>query len=140
MDWITGIQRALDYVEEHITEPIDYEEAARRACSSSFHFQRVFSVLCGFTLGEYIRLRRLTLAGSELAGSDEKVIDVALKYGYDTPESFSRAFTRFHGITPSQARNNGAVLKSFSRLSVKLILSGGISWITESRQKKHLSW
>lgn len=125
MDWITGIQRALDYVEEHITEPIDYEEAARRACSSSFHFQRVFSVLCGFTLGEYIRLRRLTLAGSELAGSDEKVIDVALKYGYDTPESFSRAFTRFHGITPSQARNNGAVLKSFSRLSVKLILSGG---------------
>ena len=59
MDWITGIQRALDYVEEHITEPIDYEEAARRACSSSFHFQRVFSVLCGFTLGEYIRLRRL---------------------------------------------------------------------------------
>ena len=61
MDWITGIQRALDYVEEHITEPIDYEEAARRACSSSFHFQRVFSVLCGFTLGEYIRLRRLTL-------------------------------------------------------------------------------
>ena len=73
MDWITGIQRALDYVEEHITEPIDYEEAARRACSSSFHFQRVFSVLCGFTLGEYIRLRRrLTLAGSELAGSDER--------------------------------------------------------------------
>lgn len=76
MDWITGIQRALDYVEEHITGPIDYEEAARRACSSSFHFQRVFGVLCGFTLGEYIRLRRLTLAGSELAGSDEKVIDV----------------------------------------------------------------
>ena len=62
MDWITGIQRALDYVEEHITGPIDYEEAARRACSSSFHFQRVFGVLCGFTLGEYIRLRRLTLA------------------------------------------------------------------------------
>lgn len=125
MNWITGIQRAVDYVEEHLTEPINFEEVARRAYSSSFHFQRVFSVLCGFTLGEYIRSRRLSLAGSELAGSDEKVIDIALKYGYDTPESFSRAFTRFHGITPSQARNSGAALKSFSRLSVKLILSGG---------------
>lgn len=125
MDWITGIQRSIDYVEDHIMEPIDYEEVAKRACSSSFHFQRVFSILCGFTLGEYIRFRRLSLAGGELASSDIKVIDVALKYGYDTPESFSRAFTRFHGIAPSQAKNNHVILKSFSRLSVKLILNGG---------------
>lgn len=125
MDWITGIQKAIDYVEAHITEPIDYEEAAKRAYSSSFHFQRVFSILCGFTLGEYIRWRRLSLAGSELLQSNEKIIDLAMKYGYDTPESFSRAFTRFHGIAPSQAKNNSAVLKSFSRLSVKLILNGG---------------
>ena len=67
MDWITGLQRALDYVEENITEQIDYEEAAKRAYSSSFHFQRVFSAICGFTLGDYIRFRRLSLAGSELA-------------------------------------------------------------------------
>lgn len=125
MDWITGIQKAIDYVEAHIMEPIDFEEAAKRAYASSFHFQRVFSVLCGFTLGEYIRARRLTLAGNELAGSQTKVIDVALKYGYDTPESFSRAFTRFHGISPSQAKCCGAALKSFSRLSVKLTLNGG---------------
>lgn len=125
MDWITGIQRSIDYIEDHITEPIDYEEVAKRAYSSSFHFQRVFSILCGFTLGEYIRFRRLSLAGSELTNSDTKVIDVALKYGYDTPESFSRAFTRFHGIAPSQAKNNHVILKSFSRLSVKLILNGG---------------
>lgn len=125
MDWITGIQRSIDYVEDHIMEPIDYEEVAKRACSSSFHFQRVFSILCGFTLGEYIRFRRLSLAGGELARSDIKVIDVALKYGYDTPESFSRAFTRFHGIAPSQVKNNHVILKSFSRLSVKLILNGG---------------
>lgn len=125
MDWIAGIQRAIDYVEEHITEPIDYEEVAKRAYSSSFHFQRVFSILCGFTLGEYIRCRRLSLAGSRLLHSDDKIIDIALRYGYDTPESFSRAFTRFHGIAPSQARNSHAVLKSFSRLSVKLILNGG---------------
>ena len=125
MDWITGIQRAIDYVENHITESIDYEEVAKQAYSSSFHFQRVFSILCGFTLGEYIRCRRLSLAGSKLIHSDEKIIDIALKYGYDTPESFSRAFTRFHGIVPSHAKNNHAVLKSFSRLSVKLILNGG---------------
>lgn len=124
MDWITGLQHAIDYVEEHITEPIDYAEAAKAAYSSSFHFQRVFSAICGFTLGDYIRMRRLSLAGSELAASKIKVIDAALKYGYDTPESFSRAFTHFHGVTPSEAKR-GANLKSFSRLSVKLILSGG---------------
>ncbi|MDO5539354.1 MAG: AraC family transcriptional regulator [Eubacteriales bacterium] len=124
MDWITGIQKAIDYVEEHLTEPIEYEEVAKRAYSSSFHFQRIFSTICGFTLGEYIRYRRLSLAGRELAENDKKVIDVALKYGYDSPESFSRAFTRFHGISPTQAKN-GAMVKSFSRLSVKLTLHGG---------------
>ena len=108
MDWIQGVQRAVDYVEAHITEPIDYEEAAKQAYSSSFHFQRVFSILCGFTLGDYIRMRRLSLAGNELASSGIRVIDAALKYGYDTPESFSRAFTRFHGVTPSQAKHAGA--------------------------------
>ena len=106
MDRITGLQRALDYVEENITEQINYEEAAKRAYSSSFHFQRVFNAICGFTPGDYIRFRRLSLAGSELASTDRKVIDVALKYGYDTPESFSRAFTRFHGISPSADTKN----------------------------------
>lgn len=125
MDWIKGIQRALDYVEAHITEPIDFEETAKRAYSSSFHFQRVFSILCGFTLGDYIRMRRLSLAGNELASSELKVIDAALKYGYDSPESFSRAFARFHGISPSLARQNGSALKSFTALSVKLTLDGG---------------
>lgn len=125
MDWIEGIQRAVNYVEANLTGPIDYEEAARRAYSSSFHFQRVFGLLCGFTLGDYVRMRRLSLAGRELASSGLKVVDAALKYGYDTPESFSRAFTRFHGVTPSQAKRGGAALKSFSPLSVTLILNGG---------------
>ena len=124
MDWITGISRALDYVEDHITEPIDYEEVAKCAYASSFHFQRVFSAICGFTLGDYVRKRRLALAGRELAVENKKVIDIAMKYGYDTPESFSRAFTKFHGVTPSQAKN-GATIKSFSRLSIKLTISGG---------------
>lgn len=125
MDWITGIQRAVDYVEAHITDEINYEETARQAYSSSFHFQRVFSIICGFTLGDYIRFRRLSLAGNELASSDARILDVAIKYGYESQESFSRAFIRFHGISPSQAKSDGANLKSFTRLSVKLILDGG---------------
>jgi len=123
MDWITGIQRALDYTEEHLTDSIDYETVAKQAYSSEFHFQRMFSMLCGYALGDYIRMRRLTLAAQELIQTSDKVIDIALKYGYDTPESFSRAFAKFHGITPTEARR-GKNVKSFSRLSVKLILSG----------------
>lgn len=125
MDWITGIQRAIDYIEEHITEELNYEAIARESFSSSFHFQRCFSILCGYTLGEYIRFRRLTLAGVELANTAERVIDVAYKYGYENPESFAKAFQKFHGITPTQARGGGAMLKSFSRLSIKVSLEGG---------------
>ena len=124
MNWIQGIQRAIDYVEANITEDIDFEKVAKQAYSSSFHFQRVFSILCGFPLGDYIRMRRLSLAGEELSKGKEKIIDMAMKYGYDTPESFSRAFTRFHGITPSEAKHGGNV-KIFTPLSVKLILTGG---------------
>ena len=124
MDWINGIQRAIDYTEEHLCEETDFEMIAKQAASSSFHFQRIFSILCGYSLGEYIRMRRLTCAAEELQHNGAKVIDVALKYGYETPESFSRAFTRFHGITPSQAKH-GETVRSFSRLSVKLILDGG---------------
>ena len=125
MDWITGIQNAINYIEDHITQELDYEEIARESFSSPFHFQRVFSILCGYTLGEYIRSRRLTLAGAELQTKREKVIDVAYKYGYDSPESFAKAFQKFHGITPSQARSGGAMLKSFSRLAIKVTLEGG---------------
>lgn len=124
MDWITGIQRAIDYTEAHLTDKIDYEAVAREAASSVFHFQRMFSMLCGYTLGDYIRMRRLSLAADELHQTEQRIIDIALRYGYDTPESFTRAFTRFHGISPSEARRGGSV-KSFSRLSVKLILDGG---------------
>ena len=125
MDWITGMQKAIDYIEANLTEEIDYEKVAAESFSSSYHFQRVFSILCGYTLGEYIRLRRLSLAGAELANGKEKVIDIALKYGYDSPDSFAKAFQKFHGITPSQARTDGSNLKSFSRMSIKISLEGG---------------
>ena len=125
MEWITGIQNAINYIEEHLTEEIDYEIVAKEASCSSFYLQRIFSILCGMTLGDYIRNRRLTLAGNELSAADDKVIDIALKYGYESPESFTRAFSRFHGVTPSKAKKDGSKLKSFSRLSVKITLSGG---------------
>ena len=125
MDWITGIQNALDYIEEHINEDLNYEIIARQAACSSFYFQRIFSILCGYSLGEYIRNRRLSIAGSELSVTNIKIIDIALKYGYDSPESFSRAFFKFHGITPSQAKKDGSKLKNFSRISVHITLKGG---------------
>lgn len=125
MDSITGIQNAIDYIEEHITEELDYGEIAKRAACSNFYFQRLFGILCGYSLGEYIRNRRLSIAGSELSVRNIKVIDAAMKYGYDSPESFTRAFVKFHGITPSQAKKDGSRLKNFSRISVQIVLKGG---------------
>ena len=125
MDWIAGIGRALDYIEAHLIDRIDYEAVAAQSYSSSYHFQRVFGILCGYTLGEYIRNRRLSLAGAELQAGDAKVIDVALKYGYDSPDSFARAFRAFHGVPPSQARDRSVSLRSFSRLVLKFSLEGG---------------
>lgn len=125
MNWANSIQNAINYIEDHLAENIDYDKVAKEAASSSFYFQRIFGILCGYSLGEYIRNRRLTLAGKELASSKTRVIDIALKYGYNSPESFTRAFTKFHGVTPADAKKNGSKLKTFSRLSVSLILKGG---------------
>lgn len=124
MNWIVGIQKAIDYMEENLMETIDYKAVAKEAYSSEFHFQRVFGIMCGFTIGDYVRMRRLSLAANDLIHKEDKVIEVALRYGYDTPESFTRAFVRFHGVTPTEARH-GKNVKSFSKLSVKLILIGG---------------
>ncbi len=124
MNWISGIGKALNYIENHLTEDIDYEELAKCACSSVFHFQRIFGILCDCTVGDYIRMRRLTLAGQDVIYTDEKIIDIALKYNYESPESFTRAFTRFHGVSPSEARKNGCI-RSFSRLTVSLNIIGG---------------
>lgn len=116
MNWTEGIQKAVDYIEEHITETVNYDTVAAQSFSSSYHFQRVFSIICGFTVGEYIRRRRLTLAGEELAAGEAKIIDIALKYGYKNPDSFAKAFRKFHGILPSEVRLGDSNLNSFSRL------------------------
>ena len=100
LNWIDGLQKALAYIESHLTDDLQTEDVARQACVSPFHFQRLFGAVCGVTLGEYIRNRRLAMAGEELSRGGSKVIDVALKYGYDSPDSFARAFSRFHGHHP----------------------------------------
>lgn len=123
--WIDSMQNALDYIEAHLTEEIPPETVAQKACVSAFHFQRLFHALFRVTLGEYIRCRRLTRAAQELSRGDTRVIDTALKYGYDSPDSFSRAFQKFHGILPSAAKERGANLNAFSPLRIHLTLEGG---------------
>jgi len=119
------MMNAIDYMEGHMEEQFNIEEAARAAYSSTFHFQRMFHMLTGMTVAEYMRKRKLTLAAQELAVSkDARVLDVALKYGYDSPESFAKAFRRVHGITPSAARGSGAILKAYPRISFHLSLKG----------------
>lgn len=125
MEWTKAISSAVDYIESHITEELTTEIVAEYVCISTFYFQKGFSMLCGLTVMEYIRNRRLALAGGDLATGDEKIIDIALKYGYDSPDSFAKAFTRFHGITPSQARKEEAVIKSFAPLKLEISLKGG---------------
>lgn len=125
MEWTEAISKAIQYIENHITEDISANDIAKEVYISSLYFQKGFSMLCGFTISEYIRNRRLSLAGNELATSDKKVIDIALKYGYDSPDSFTKAFTRFHGVTPSMVQKNIGMLKTFAPLKIKLSMEGG---------------
>lgn len=112
-------------MEEHIMDDISYVEAARSLHMSSYNFHRTFSFIVGMTATEYIRKRRLTLAAQDLQTTDISVINAAYKYGYESPESFSKAFSRFHGSTPKQAKHKGAKLHLFSPLVIKIILEGG---------------
>ncbi|MCE5236091.1 MAG: AraC family transcriptional regulator [Clostridiaceae bacterium] len=125
MDWLKSVNGAIAYMEGNLTGKLAPEDVAAQVYLSCGHFQRAFSVLTGMTVGEYIRNRRLSLAGQELAVHGARVIDVALKYGYETPESFAKAFYRFHGVTPSQVKLYGAAFKSFNRLAIKIKLEGG---------------
>lgn len=115
--WLDDLQSALDYIEDNLTGELSVHDVAARAYVSAFHFQRIFSALCGMPLGEYVRSRRLTLAAQELARG-MKVIDAAVRYGYESPDSFARAFRRFHGVLPSQAGQPGVTLHSFPRMKI----------------------
>ena len=125
MEWIAAIQQAISYMEAHLMEPIHYEDVARQVHISSHEFHRAFCFLTGMTANAYIRQRRLSLAGKEIVETDARITDIALKYGYDTPESFTKAFTRFHGIAPRFAREESAKLVLFNPLVIKISVEGG---------------
>ena len=124
MDWIERLNKAIIFMEEHITEEIDYEQVAQIACCSSYHFQRMFAYLANVTLAEYIRRRRMSLAVTDLQNGSEKIIDVATKYGYASPTAFNRAFQSVHGIAPSLIKENGVPLKSFPPINFKITIKG----------------
>ncbi|WZL80750.1 AraC family transcriptional regulator [Vallitaleaceae bacterium 9-2] len=125
MDCICSIQQAIEYMETHMMEKITYEDVAQHLYMSNYHFHRLFSMITGMTANEYIRNRKLSMAGQELVLSENKVIDIAFKYGYETPESFTKAFSRFHGVTPSVAKRSGTHLQIFNRLIIKIQTEGG---------------
>ncbi|MFS0725768.1 AraC family transcriptional regulator [Paenibacillus sp. 1P07SE] len=125
MNPLQAMNEAIAYIERHLQEEPDLDEAARRACCSVYHFKRMFSFLAGIPLSDYIRRRRLTLAALELRERGAKVIDVAMAYGYSSPDAFARAFHHMHGISPSQAREDGRQLKAYPRMSFQLTIRGG---------------
>ncbi|QOR67146.1 AraC family transcriptional regulator [Cytobacillus suaedae] len=125
MDLLKNLNDAMKYIEEHLTDDIDFKKVARIAYCSEYHFKRMFSFLAGISLSEYIRRRRLSLAAFELKNSNVKIIDVAIKYGYNSPDSFTRAFQILHGVTPSEARNNGQQLKAYPLMTFQLTIRGG---------------
>ncbi|MNM35650.1 Transposon Tn10 TetD protein [compost metagenome] len=125
MNMLEGMNQAMAYIEDRLTENIDFKEAARLALCTDYHFKRMFSFLSGIPLSEYIRRRRLTLAGFELQYSSARIIDIALKYGYQSPDAFAKAFQQFHGLAPSEARSKGQPLKAWPRMTFQLSIRGG---------------
>ena len=125
MDSLSSMNNAMVYIEEHLTEDIDYSEVSKIAYCSEYHFKRMFSFLSGISLSEYIRRRRLTLAALDLKDRDLRIIDVAVKYGYNSADSFSRAFHSLHGILPSEARSENTQLKAYPRMTFILSIQGG---------------
>ncbi len=125
MDSIQGLNKALSYIEEHLEDDIDYAKIAKLTYCSEYHFKRMFSFLAGISLSEYIRRRRLTLAALDLKNCDLRIIDIAVKYGYESADSFSRAFQSMHGILPSEARGEKQQIKAYPRMTFQLSIKGG---------------
>nr|WP_264080208.1 AraC family transcriptional regulator [Treponema pedis] len=136
MKWLEKLNNALSYIEEHLEDEISFEKAAHAACCSVYYFQRIFSYVAGVSLSEYIRRRRMTQAGFELQRTEQKVIDVALKYGYSSPTSFNRAFQSIHGIAPFEAKNIGSKLNAYPaiKFSVKVIGGNAIAYHIEKKE------
>lgn len=124
MDWIERLNKSIHYIEDHLTDEIDIGQLARIACCSTYHYQRMFTYMAGITLSEYIRRRKMSLAAVDLQSGKERVIDIAEKYGYQSPTAFNRAFQSFHGIAPSSVKNEGTSVKSFSPIIFQITVKG----------------
>ena len=124
MEWIERLNSAINYIEEHISDNIDMDKVAKLACCSTYHFQRMFAYMADVPLSEYIRRRRMSLAAVDLQDSNNKVIEISLKYGYDSPTAFHRAFKNIHGISPSQARAEGTTLIAYPPISFQITIKG----------------
>ena len=124
MDWVHRLNQSLNYIEEHLTGEIDYEQLGRIACCSAYHYQRMFTYMAGITLAEYIRRRKMSLAAADLQDGNERIIDIAEKYGYRSPTAFNRAFQSFHGVAPSSVKTGGVSVKSFSPIVFKITVKG----------------
>lgn len=127
MEWLKKLGDAINYIEEHLTDEISYDVAARIACCSTYYFQRMFSYVAGVSLSEYIRHRKMTQAAFELQSKNTKVLDVSIKYGYNSPTSFNRAFQNVHGISPIAAKNGGCLLNAYPPIKFAVQVTGGNS-------------
>lgn len=125
MEWAEAISEAVRFMESHITEDITVNEVAEHVHISPFYFHRGFSMLCGLSVAEYIRSRRMSLAGEELMTGKATIMMLAVKYGYDSADSFSKAFYRFHGILPQTARKEKRMLKNFAPMKLTISMKGG---------------
>ncbi|MFE1234332.1 GyrI-like domain-containing protein [Streptomyces sp. NPDC058745] len=121
------LNEAMEHIESHLDQPIDVAELARTAMTSEYHFRRMFSALAGRPLSEYVRRRRLSVAGAEVLAGERTLLDIATRYGYGSGEGFARAFRAMHGVGPADARRTGAALQSQPRLSFRLVVEGNSS-------------
>lgn len=137
MEWIGSLKLAINYMEKHLLENISAEEVADAVYMSSFYFQKGFKIMTGYSVGEYIRYRRLYMAALESISGNEKIIDLAYKYGYDTPESFTKAFSRFHGVSPKQMQGDAKKIKTFLPLRINVSIKGGndMDYVVEKMEK-----
>lgn len=124
MEWIERLNKSINYIEEHLTEDIAYEQIAKIAGCSTYHYQRMFAYMANVSLSEYIRRRRMSLAAVDLRNGDNKIIDIALKYGYTSPTAFNRAFQNIHGAAPSLVKEGGVSIKSYPPISFKITVKG----------------
>ena len=124
MEWVERLNQSMHYIEEHLTGEIDYEQLGRIACCSAYHYQRMFTYMAGIPLAEYIRRRKMSLAAVDLQGTEERISDIAEKYGYRSPTAFNRAFQSFHGVAPSAVKDGSVSVKSFSPIVFHIAVKG----------------